>query len=290
MTPPDTLNPIAPGRTPGGSSTGSAAAVAVGTVPLATGTQTAGSINRPASYCGVVGYKPTFGLLPRDGIKLLSPKLDTVGFLARHVEDLQLVMEGLGSICLERSYTQQVRVAFARTPFWARIQPEARTAIESAAAIAGISDEAELPAYAELTEAQTTIQFYESARSLAAELRDAPEQLSPQLRDALIQGTNVPESSYAQALRMPELASNAWAALFTNYDAVLTPSADGVPSEGLGFTGDPLFCRAITLLGLPSISLPLATTADGLPAGLQLVGPAGLDAELLATAAALLRR
>lgn len=301
----DTLNPLEHSRTPGGSSSGSAAAVAAGMIPLATGTQTAGSINRPGSYCGVVAYKPTFGAFPRDGVKLLAHSLDTVGVFARTIADVRLAAGvlapknpafGPGDSMLgvpgERTAP---RLALMRTPHWSRVEPEAQEAIEavaSAAARAGASvEEIEPgPGFESLVAAQTTIQWVESAENLAPELARSPELLSDEIRAALLEGTAMPQERYAEAKRAaaefgPQLAST-----LGGFDGVLTPSASGAPPVGLYFTGDPLFCRVETLIGAPSISVPLAWTEGGLPAGLQVIGAPSSDARTLATAGWLLDR
>lgn len=272
MTPPATENPAAPGRTPGGSSSGSAAAVAAGHVRLATGSQTAGSINRPASYCGIVGFKPSFGLLPRDGVRVLSPVLDTVGYLAATVADVRRV--------LGRSVQKAGRggrVGFLRTPDWHLVNPEARAAIEMVAEGCDALPVVVPDGYAELCDAHRTIQFYDSARSLAAEFERDTGQLSEQLRAALAEGAAISRVDRARAIRVRDEHAPALIDWLGGFDAVITPSVDGPPPEGLEFTGDPLFNRVWTLIGAPCLSLPLAWTADGLPVGLQLVGAPGSD-------------
>ncbi|HUO73846.1 MAG TPA: amidase [Solirubrobacteraceae bacterium] len=292
MFPSDTLNPLCPGRTPGGSSNGSAAAVAAGIVPLATGTQTAGSINRPASYCAVLGYKPTLGVIPRDGIKLLAGSLDTAGLFARSVADLELAGSVLAGGELPRGGRHQAggpRIGFARSSMWDRVEPAAQAAIDTAVErIRGAGaaiDEIELPsAFDELSAAQTTVQFYEAAVSLAAEARSSPSRLSRPLREALEEGARIEPARYETAKRAAVSNAPALVGILGRFDGVLAPSATGVPPLRLDFTGDPLFCRAWTLIGAPCVSLPLAWTADGLPVGLQLVGAPGSDTGTLAAA------
>jgi Asp-tRNA(Asn)/Glu-tRNA(Gln) amidotransferase A subunit family amidase len=294
----DTLNPLDRERTPGGSSSGSAAAVAAGIVPVATGTQTAGSINRPASYCGVVGYKPTFATFPRNGVKLLSDSLDTVGLFARAIPDVRLAASALapGNPAFEapRAPTDP-RLAMMRTPHWSQVEPEARVAIEAvadAAARAGADvDEIDPPpGFADLVAAHTTIQWVESAANLAPELARAPELLSVEIRTALRDGAAVPASRYAEAKRAAAALGPALVSALDAFDGVLTPSAGGVPPVGLYFTGDPLFCRVETLIGAPAVSLPLAWTRARLPVGLQLIGAPSSDARTLAAAEWLLDR
>jgi Asp-tRNA(Asn)/Glu-tRNA(Gln) amidotransferase A subunit family amidase len=277
MTAPATENPVAPGRTPGGSSSGSAAAVAAGHVRLATGTQTAGSINRPASYCGIVGFKPSFGRLPRDGVMLLSPALDTVGYLAASVED---VRRALGRPALSPG-PGVGRIAFLQTPDWDLIAPEARSAIEVVAEGMALPLVAAPDGYAELCEAQRTIQLYDSARALAGDLERNAEKLSGALRAALVEAAAISREDRARADSVLRRCAPALIDWLGGFDAVLTPSADGPPPEGLEFTGDPRFSRVWTLIGAPCLSLPLAWTTDRLPVGLQLVGAPGSDDLLL---------
>ncbi|HWC86479.1 MAG TPA: amidase [Solirubrobacteraceae bacterium] len=293
----DTLNPLDRARTPGGSSSGSAAAVAAGTVPIATGTQTAGSINRPGSYCAVVAYKPTFAFFPRDGVKLLADSLDTVGLFARSIADVRLAAGVLAPAAgwAAGPLPAPPRLALMRTPHWSAVEPPARAAIEGVARAAGEAgasvEEIEPPAgFADLVAAQTTIQWAESAKNLAPELTASPELLSDEIRAALREGAAIPPARYAQARRAAAALGPALASVLGGYDGVLTPSASGVPPAGLYFTGDPLFCRVETLIGAPAISLPLAWTAGGLPAGLQLIGAPGRDARTLACAEWLLAR
>jgi Asp-tRNA(Asn)/Glu-tRNA(Gln) amidotransferase A subunit family amidase len=182
-----------------------------------------------------------------------------------------------------------------RTPHWSRVETEAQQAIESvarAAADAGahVEDIEPSTGFAELVAAQTTIQWVESAASLASELASSPELLSDEVRAAVREGATMPAARYADAKRVAATLGPLLARLLDRYDGVLTPSASGVPPVGLYFTGDPLFCRAETLIGAPSISLPLAWTADGLPAGLQLIGAPASDARTLASAGWLLDR
>jgi len=296
----DTLSPIDRARTPGGSSSGSAAAVAAGTVPIATGTQTAGSINRPASYCGVIGYKPTFGTFPRDGVKLLAHSLDTVGLFARSIADLRLAARALapGDPAFGAPpdpVRDAPRLALMRTPNWPRVEPAAQAAIEGVAITAADAgahvEEIEAAAgFTELVAAQTTIQWVESASNLAPELADSPELLSDEIRTALRDGAAMPAARYTDAKRAAAELGPQLAALLDGFDGVLTPSASGVPPIGLYFTGDPLFCRVETVIGAPSVSVPLAWTAERLPAGLQLIGAPSSDARTLACAEWLLER
>jgi Asp-tRNA(Asn)/Glu-tRNA(Gln) amidotransferase A subunit family amidase len=290
MHPSDTLNPLDETRTPGGSSSGSAAAVAAGTVPLATGTQTAGSVNRPASYCGIVGFKPTFGLISRHGIKPLGDSLDTVGVLARSVDGARLlaaVLAGDGATFDPPTLSARPRLAFARTAIWASVEPEAQHVIERVVAAASLN-EIELPrGFTELLAAQTEIQSYEAARALEPELREHPEQLSDELREALLAGAAITAESHQRQLETRARLGPPLIDLLNRFDGVLTPSSTGVPPVGLQYTGDAVFSRVWNLMGAPSISLPLAWTGGGLPVGLQLIGAPHRDGALLRAAATL---
>ena len=302
----DTRNPLAPGRTPGGSSSGSAAAVAAGQVPLATGTQTAGSTIRPGSYCGVLGYKPTFATFPRAGVFPLAASLDTVGVFARSVVDLRLVSGVLAAADpLEPTIRRALplvgagdtgrppRVGFIRTPWWADVEPESQRAIETTidllrAAGVEVEELLGLGELQQLAEAHRVIQWVESAASLAEEVRASPELVSDALREALAEGTAIPFEHYRVARASAGALTATVDDALARFDGVLTPSAHGVPPEGLEFTGDPLFCRAWTLIGAPCISLPVAWTAQHLPVGVQLVGARHRDHRLLDAAAKLL--
>jgi Asp-tRNA(Asn)/Glu-tRNA(Gln) amidotransferase A subunit family amidase len=295
--PPATLNPLDRSRTPGGSSSGSAAAVGAGTVPLATATQTGGSVNRPASYCGILGYKPTFGLVDRTGVKQTCESLDTVGLLGRELEDLRLGAVALGVASLDSVGAASPvpgppRLAFAPTEVWGAVEPDAAGAIE--AWVEGLRgrgvevDDLELPGYERLAEAQETIQDYETARSLAPEFRDHRPEFSEKLRDMIERGLAMPEVDYRSARSAAAELGVPLTARLSDYDAVLTPSATGVPPVGIASTGNPLFCRAWTLVGAPSLSVPLVWSAAGLPVGVQLVAAPGEDRGLYGAAAWLL--
>lgn len=298
----DTRNPLDPGRTPGGSSSGSAAAVAARMVPLAVGTQTAGSIIRPAAYCGVFALKPTFGVAPLAGALPTSASLDTAGVFARSVEDLELALSaitaapaGMGSSRASRPAPMQASVAPERPRLgflrdgWERIEEAARGAIdrylEAAAAAGAQIEEAELPVARErLVEAQLTIQRVETAAALGAEADWHGELVSAELRGFISEGRGVAREEYLAARRLADEARWLWHDRVQGFDAMLAPSTLGVPPLGLESTGDPLLCRPFTLLGGPALALPGAWTAEGLPVGLQLLGAAHSDRELLGVA------
>jgi Asp-tRNA(Asn)/Glu-tRNA(Gln) amidotransferase A subunit family amidase len=276
-TPGKTRNPRDTSRTPGGSSSGSAAAVACGMVPFALGTQTAGSVIRPASYCGVIGWKGSFGWASLEGVHPLAPSLDTLGFFVRELDDIPLVLTALTGKNAQPGPLPK-RFGFCRTELWDRVEPAARKALEDAArrlARSGVEVvDVELPPG--LFAAQIAIMNAEAAVSL----RDKPrEQLSPRLREMLDEGLQV---SPAQLLAARELARSTE---FPQVDAILAAAAPGEAPTGLAATGDPALSRIWTLLGTPCISLPLLHGPAQLPIGLQLIARRGEDQRLLAAAA-----
>lgn len=294
MHPGKTRNPHDIRHTPGGSSSGSAAAVADCMVPLAFGTQTAGSIIRPAAFCGVVGYKPSFGLISRVGVKALSDTLDTVGTIARTVPDAALfaaALTGRNELLIDdrTSPAAKVRVGICRTYEWRHAQPEMMNALESAArtlAAAGAQvREITLPAdYAQLVEAQTDIMFAEQAQSLAHERLAHWALISPRLQGILEAGLKVSIERHDAALALARSCRRALNTVFAECDVLLAPSAPGAAPRGLEMTGDPLFNRMWTLLHTPCVNIPVAASASGLPLGLQVVGAIGNDARTLAAA------
>jgi Asp-tRNA(Asn)/Glu-tRNA(Gln) amidotransferase A subunit family amidase len=256
--PPVTRNPHDPERTPGGSSSGSAAAVAAGMAPVAYGTQTAGSVIRPASFCGVVGFKPRHGWASMDGVKRLSERLDTLGTFGRTVADAARlagfeVPEG------------DVRLAWCRTP-WGEDPPQ----VAEAAAHVG-AEELELPAeFAGLVAAQEALMAHDVARNLAPEYDEHRNLLSDVLREYIEGGQQVGDDRAEEAVALAAAARAAWPA---GADALLVPAAPGeAPLRSEGSTGDPVYCRAWTLLGVPAISVPGLTGPNGLPVGVQVVG------------------
>ncbi len=286
-----TANPHNPAHTPGGSSSGSAAAVADTMVPLALGTQTAGSIIRPASFCGVVGYKPTHGHFALAGIKALSQTLDTLGGFARCVADLALLRAVLvGAAPQLPVLAQAPRIGLCQTPQWPQASAATRAALESAGqrlAAAGASvHDVVLPAdFTPLAEAQETIQVFEGARCCAYELTRHRAQLSPKLLELLAPAEGLTYAMYADALALAARCRQHLETLWTAHDVLLVPSAPGEAPAGLDATGNPLFNRMWTLLHTPAVSLPGAHGAHGLPVGVQVIGPCGQDERLLAIAA-----
>lgn len=287
-----TRNPRDPSRTPGGSSSGSAAAVASGMVPAAIGSQTAGSIIRPASFCGVVGMKPTHGIVPLEGASAFAPSLDTAGLFAREVADLPPLLAALG---VDSSRTAAaagpLRVGLCRTEQWPLAEPSSRAAVERAAALlagSGVAvEEVDLgPAFTGLAEAQRTVMATEAAETFR-ELRALHgDRLSPVLRDFIDSGAAMPPARVAAARAQAERCRALLPGAFAWASVLLTPSAIGEAPAGLASTGDPARNRIWTLLGAPCLSLPGATGPAGLPVGVQLVCPPGRDGDLVAAAAA----
>ena len=299
-----TRNPHNPEHTPGGSSSGSAAAVAAGMVPVALGSQTNGSVIRPASFCGVYGFKPTHGLVPRSGVLQLSRTLDHIGIFARSLEDVSLVLESLQghderdpdtrprarvpftSLVAEEPPIPPV-LAFVKTPHWGKAEPETQEAFaELQEALGERVEEVEL--YTSAREAwdwQKTIMEAEMAANLEPLWVAGRDKLSSPLRSLMERGRETGAVDYQRALRAVAPAVESLDELFQQrYDAILTPAAPGPAPKGLGSTGDPVFCTAWTLFGMPAITLPLMQGSNGLPIGVQLVGRRGYDARLLRTA------
>jgi Asp-tRNA(Asn)/Glu-tRNA(Gln) amidotransferase A subunit family amidase len=284
--PSKTRNPADPSRTPGGSSSGSAAAVADGMVPLALGTQTAGSVVRPAAFCGTLGFKPTHGVLPLRGVMRLSARLDTLGLFARDVEDLRVLGGALGA---DWRAAANPRPAFAlcRTPWWERADGDSQAAVAAAAerlrAAGAPVRELSLPdRFDGLVEAQDTVQAHDCARSLAWELEHDRASLSEILRDYLERGEGVPPDHAAAAAALGAERREELGALLRPGEALLVPAVVGEPPPlSQGTTGDPLFCRPWTLLGVPALAVPGTRGSHGAPVGVQLVGAAGGDAAVL---------
>ena len=287
-----TRNPRDPSRTPGGSSSGSAAAVADGMVPAALGTQTAGSIIRPASFCGAIGWKPTHGAFDLAGVHPLAPSLDTLGFFVQALEDVPVLTAAL----LGRPPPPMPRpprrpvFGLCRTELWDRLEPATRGAIEDAAARLGRGGaevrEADLgPSFLGLVEAQVAIMGAEAALELREELEERTSDLSPRLREFLEAGRACSPARLLAAREQAERCRREMDGVLASLDALLTPAAAGEAPVGLSSTGDPAFCRIWTLLGTPCVSLPVLRGPSGLPVGLQLVGRRGGEEGLLAAAA-----
>ena len=285
-----TANPRNPACTPGGSSSGSAAAVADGMVPLAYGTQTAGSVIRPAAFCGVVGFKPSFGLISRAGVKSLAESLDTLGVFARDVVDAALFAGVLaGRDWLPPEDPAVPCIGLCRTSAWDQAEPEAQAVFEQAvtllASSGGSIREVELPdGFDSLFCAQTEIMAFEASHALSYEYANYAEQLSPSLREMIALGRALAPERYDEDLRLGRQCRARLDDTFDSFDVLLTLSAPGEAPEGLAATGNPLFKRIWTLLGTPCIHLPFGCGQRGLPLGVQVVGNCSNDRHLLAAA------
>jgi Asp-tRNA(Asn)/Glu-tRNA(Gln) amidotransferase A subunit family amidase len=304
FSPGKTRNPHNPEHTPGGSSSGSAAAVAAEMVPLALGSQTNGSTIRPAAYCGVIGFKPTHGLISRHGAFVLSRTLDHVGFFARTVDDVALLAETLVGFderdpdTRPRARMPFVQVAseepplppmfaLVKTPYWERVDEETKEGFtELIEQLGDRVEEVELfPSAVQSWEWHRIIMQAEMAANFEWEWEKGRERLSEPLRALLERGRQVAALDYQRAVAHIQPIHESFVELFEQrYDAILTPAAPGSAPKGLGSTGDPSFCTLWTLCGMPAISLPLLQSASGLPIGVQLVGPRHGDARLLRTA------
>jgi Asp-tRNA(Asn)/Glu-tRNA(Gln) amidotransferase A subunit family amidase len=297
-----TRNPHRPTHTPGGSSSGSAAAVAAYMVPLSLGTQTNGSVIRPASFCGVYGFKPSYGLFSRRNVLNQSPPLDTLGVFARSIEDVALATDVLSvyddadSAMWRRSRGSHHAVAmgeppvppvlaFVKGPVWDQAADVTREAFGELGEALGVHcEEVQLPPHFDgIIQSHADIMLADIAKNFGPLADKAGDQLSEKLRGMIEEGRRVTATAYNTAREQQLELYGIIASFFDRYGALLTPSAPGPAPEGLGATGSPVFCTTWTFLGMPAITLPLLE-ADGLPLGVQLVGPQRDDARLLRTA------
>lgn len=287
-----TRNPRNLQHTPGGSSSGSAAAVADLQVPLAFGSQTAGSIVRPAAFCGVVGYKPTFGMVTRVGVKMISDTLDTIGVFARTVPDVALFVAALSDrheLLIDGSTADVPQIGLCRTYEWNRAQPETVAVLEDAgrrlrAAGAGVSDVTLPPPFAGLADAQTTIMVCEVAKSLSHENLAHRRDLSADMTKMIDAGLAVLPQQYDAARSLTRTCRAMLPEIFNGFDVLVAPSAVGYAPLGIAATSDPLFNRIWTLLHLPVVQVPVAYGPQGLPLGLSVVGIVGADRATLRAA------
>lgn len=305
MHPSGTRNPHAPEHTPGGSSSGSAAAVAAGMVPLAIGTQTGGSVIRPAAFCGVTGFKPTFGSIPRAGILKQSQTLDTVGVFSRDPRDAALLAEVLfghdaadpatlpaphPKLFETASSTPPLPPVFAlvKPPGWEDVDADTKAAFEELAEALGAQQCFEVPLPAPFTDAaelRRRINFAEMARNYYHYAKAGREHLSETIQEALQEGSATLAKDYLAALDWRDVLYSGLAQIFSHADAILAPAAPGPAPEGLESTGDSIFNGLWTFVGTPAVTVPVFTSGNGLPMGAQLIGPRGGDARLLRTAA-----
>ena len=295
-----TRNPHALSRTPGGSSSGSAATVAAGGVPLALGTQTAGSVVRPAAFCGVWGMKPSFGTIPRTGVTRLSRTLDHVGVLAGSAQDVALGIDaisgddGLDQASAGRPTTRlaaalslplgRPRLAFIREPAWEEVEPDAKAALEAAAEACGATPLTLGPPFDQAGAVHIGIMRREVAHALAPWYERGAADLSPTIRKHIEGGREIDADGYLALLDAADAMRRAFEHAMRPYDGALTPAAPGAAPEGLAFTGSRQQTMLWTMLGVPAINVPVLA-ADGLPLGLQVVGRFGADAMTLRAAA-----
>jgi Asp-tRNA(Asn)/Glu-tRNA(Gln) amidotransferase A subunit family amidase len=302
FTPGKTRNPHDSKRTPGGSSSGTAAAVAAGMVPLAIGSQTNGSIIRPASFCGVFAIKPSHGLVSRGGVLSLSRTLDHMGPFARSVEDLALTLDVIAGYdaadpdtrplasCNFRAVAAErpghaPRVAFVKTPVWDEADAEARQALDQFVNKLGdVCFTHDLPvSYAAAWDAQRTVMAAEMAFNLGAIADQGGEKVSQRFHELVAEGRQVAATQYLDMIALRQKLRDELAPLFERCDAIVTLSTPGIAPEGTA-TGNPVFNSLWSLLGLPAINLPLLKGQGGMPIGVQLVGAFNDDARLLRTA------
>lgn len=283
LNPTDTRNPNAQGRTPGGSSAGSAASVAAGLVPLAVGTQTGGSVIRPASYCGVVGFKPTFGALPTPGLKPFSWSLDTVGLFTRSVDEMATYASAIAGRDWKAQAGATPVFGVAWDYPWEPLSASGRQALEAAvaalrAAGATVRD-VTLPAWlGPVFKAHDPVQGWEAVRALADEFQFHADALSPVLRDYLQQAREVTDAQYEAGHAQAVAGRRDLGALFDGIDVLLTPSAPDEPPAGYGSTGASTWNRAWTLLHVPCLNVPGTTGVNGFPMGVQVIAPVRGDA------------
>ena len=288
-----TVNPHNHEHTPGGSSSGSAAAVADFMVPIAFGTQTTGSVIRPAAYCGVIGYKPTYGDFDKSGILSNSPSIDTLGLMARSIEDICIMR----NILIEEEYLlnenlniNNIRFAFVKSPYWNKTDDDTKVNLEKFISnlIESKVDVQEVDLnnlILESSEIHRKISGYEFKRSISAERFHHYNELSDILRNGrLSDGENMTLSDYHDLFDHLEKHKDLINKKLSSFDCIISPSALGEALSGLEYTGSPLLNTTWTLLGLPSITLPMFTSKNNLPLGCQFITKKADDNKLLSIA------
>ncbi|MEM7196822.1 MAG: amidase [Pseudomonadota bacterium] len=300
LAPSPTKNPHHPQYSPGGSSSGSAAAVAAGMVPLAIGTQTNGSMIRPGSYCGVLAFKPSHGSISRTGVLLQSWPLDTIGIYARNLTDIALCTDvimaydanddamqetvpcALGEALQRIDKNNKPKIAMVKTPVWERASADTKTIFARAQAKLGAQTLALPSIFDHAFDAHFTLMMRDMARGFAA--YDKRDGLSPEMQTMMDIGKEIEDDRYDQARFQRASCQEELAAIFSEFDAILTPSACAEAPRGFATTGDPCFCTIWSLAGVPSINLPVGLGGNNLPIGLQLVGAYEQEAKLLQSA------
>jgi Asp-tRNA(Asn)/Glu-tRNA(Gln) amidotransferase A subunit family amidase len=290
--PTPTRNPVNPNHTPGGSSAGSPAAVRAGMIPLALGTQTGGSVIRPASYCGVAAIKPSFRLIPTVGVKTYSWLLDTVGLFAASVDDVAFALAavtGRDDLRIDDKAVAPPRIGVVTQDFAGAPEPDSGAALEEA--IRRVEQDGAVvsrvdppPSFSDAWTAHTPLQDFEAAQALAWEYTNHRDAIAPLVREALDRAQDVSVQTYDEARRVAHRARIALADVFADVDILLTFSAPGAAPEGLGSTGSPRFNRLWTLLGVPCVNVAGLSNAAGMPVGVQVIADFGRDANALAAA------
>lgn len=291
-TPGKTRNPHNIAHTPGGSSSGSAAAVGAQMVPIAFGNQTAGSLIRPAAFCGDVGFKPTHGTVDLTGILPLEPSFDTLGYMARSVDDVATfygIVRGAAPAPLADGLGRTPRIGLCRTHHWDKTEAASRDALERAASrLSNLGAEVfdlDLPEdFATIPDSHRVILNAGLTKSLARQYTDHRDGLSDRLRGMIEEGLSYDEATLEAADAHAKRSRRAGDELFGRCDALLSPSAPGEAPEGHSATGDPIFQTTWTLLHMPCVTVPYATGPNGLPVGVQLIAKRGEDDALLALA------
>jgi Asp-tRNA(Asn)/Glu-tRNA(Gln) amidotransferase A subunit family amidase len=291
LVPSATRNPRNLAYTPGGSSAGSAAAVAAGMVPIAFGTQTAGSVIRPAAFCGVAAFKPSYRLIPMVGVKDVAWHLDTVGLFGASVSDIAFAAAAVlrRDLRVDGAIPASPRIALARTHLWPQASPAMQRAVETAAKIvqaagAKVSELALSPIVEDAYEAQFTIQDYENIRALAFEYDRHRDRIDSLLRTQLERASAISADEYDAARRLASRGRQLLANAMADYDVILTPSAQGAAPHGFATTGDPMFNRLWTLMGAPCVNVTGLSDDNCLPLGVQIVGRFGRDRAALEAA------
>jgi len=300
-----TVNPWNRLHTPGGSSSGSAAAVGAGIVALATGTQTVGSVLRPAAFCGVVGYKPSHGKIPTIGVHPLAPTLDHVGFFATHVADAALAHalfidrtpEVIASVAqwqryfADRAARMPKRIAVVRTPLWDRVSSEQQANFETALQRlrdAGVTlvDPHPFDDMPRVLDAVQTLLAVEAAAAIGpAAAKAHPDLVSHHMHALIAEGKAIPDAQYQAAHALRDTLRAGFHDYLNGCDAIVTVAATGEAPVGLNSTGDPSFCAPWSFLGVPAVTVPSGKAASGMPLGLQIIGDVGQDLTTLQTAA-----
>ncbi|CAM2157615.1 Asp-tRNAAsn/Glu-tRNAGln amidotransferase A subunit [Pararobbsia alpina] len=296
-----TVNPWNPLHTPGGSSSGSAAAVGAGIVPLAIGTQTVGSIIRPAAYCGVIGFKPSHGRIPTEGVHPLAPSLDHLGFFAKQVDLVALAYalivenkpEVIDDVASWNAYfnpRKPTRLAVVRTPFWDRASDDQKANFDQVLSALGqhgveLVEREPYPAMPAMIDALMTILRVEAHEGIEPLVAQYPDQVSKHIRTLTAAGAETSRDSYLSALALQRRLREQSAELLGDCDAIVTLPATGEAPLGLLDTGDATFCAPWSFIGTPAITLPSGRAKTGLPLGFQLVGAFNDDVQVLRMAA-----